>query len=679
MSTPITISKKYKKAQKASILWICIFFFTMLISCLFSILLLAASGYGAFKIISIRINWLTIFGAIGLVITGLLIVFVNWKFILSFFRKYDEVGIEITAEQEPELFQLIEETVNAVGTKFPKKVFLIQDINASVYYSNNIQSLFLPTPKNLNIGVGLLHTTTVNELKGILAHEFGHFAQKSMTIGSYASHINRSIYQVLYNQDAVTSIIADIANWNALVAFICKGAIYYTQFLSFLLKKIYHHLEIQNFALSREMEFNADEIAVSVVGYETYERPLHRLDFYVDCMDRTKNVFANHIESNIYTTNIYQNFNQVAEQRIKDNNYETYKGLANLSVNFDSIHQIRLEYEDIWSSHPEIKDRLLNVKRLAIDSKEDQTKKATGIIHHLTKYEEYLTEEMFIHSEIIRKNKISNDEFFQYYLTDEQYYSYPKAYHNFFNEATFDFKQILNCSKQLDSSLKFEDIFNTQNFEPLYKQNRVGKEINLLHYLIEQKEFKQVKFNDHIFNLKNEADQLLEMLTTEAESYHIDVNTIYEQVASYFKSKLEDNNLEQVQHIIKLEEQLHANTIFIDEFRESLNWLFVQTPEAVIKNNLKDLHERNAILKTRLKDLISFDKIIAYYTQDSIDRLQSFINLDQLFYVEQYNDIELNDLFNAMQMLEGISNAILFDAKNQFLRNLIPESQEELV
>lgn len=677
MTTPITISKKYKKAQKDSIIWISTFFITMLLSCFISILLLGASGYGAYKLITFKINWLTIFGSIGLVIMGLLIVYVNCKFVLSFFIKYDEIGLQITANDEPELFQLIEETVNEVGTKFPKKVFLIPEINASVYYSNHTQSLFLPTSKNLNIGVGLLHTMTVNELKGILAHEFGHFSQKSMTIGSYVANINRSIYHVLYNQDAVTSIIADIANWNAYVALVCKGAIFYTQGLSFILKKIYHQLEIQNLALSREMEFNADEVAVSVVGYETYERPLYRLDFYEECLNQAKNVYSNHIEDLIYTKNIYRNFNQVVNQRLKDNNFNTYKGLADLRLNENSIHQLRIEYEDLWSSHPEVKERLENVKRLGIESKEDLTEKATTILHHLTHYEEYLTEEMFIHSTIIRKNEITDEEFLRLYFIDEKDYSYAKEYLDFFNQSSFDFKDILNDHVSKYSNLTFQDVFNEQHLEPIFKQNRVYKELNLLHYLKSQKEYKQVKFKEQIYTLKKEADQLLEILEAEAKSYQNEVDKVNEQVATFFKSNLNNYQLEEVQKIVMLEEQLNANALFTEEFRESINWLFVQTHDAVIKENLKDLHRRNDELKARLKELISTNKLITFYTQENIDRLNSFINLDQLFYVEQYNDNELNDLFHALEMLEGISYALLFNAKNQFLRHFIPNYQEE--
>ena len=37
--------------------------------------------------------------------------------------------------------------------------------------------MFLPVKKNLTMGLGLINSTTVSELKSILAHEFGHFSK----------------------------------------------------------------------------------------------------------------------------------------------------------------------------------------------------------------------------------------------------------------------------------------------------------------------------------------------------------------------------------------------------------------------------------------------------------------------------------------------------------------------
>jgi Zn-dependent protease with chaperone function len=58
--------------------------------------------------------------------------------------------------------------------------------------------MFLPIKKNLQIGIGLMNSLTQDELKAVLAHEFGHFSQKSMKIGSYVYYANQVIHNLYF-------------------------------------------------------------------------------------------------------------------------------------------------------------------------------------------------------------------------------------------------------------------------------------------------------------------------------------------------------------------------------------------------------------------------------------------------------------------------------------------------
>jgi Zn-dependent protease with chaperone function len=47
--------------------------------------------------------------------------------------------------------------------------------------------------KNLQIGIGLVNSVTVSEFKAVLAHEFGHFSQRSMKVAAIASSLSRRL------------------------------------------------------------------------------------------------------------------------------------------------------------------------------------------------------------------------------------------------------------------------------------------------------------------------------------------------------------------------------------------------------------------------------------------------------------------------------------------------------
>ena len=78
------------------------------------------------------------------------------------------------------------------------KVFLSTEINACVFFNTTFWSMFFPVRKNLVLGAGLFATTSTEEIKGILAHEFGHFSQESMKIGSvvYTANIVLGIWSM---------------------------------------------------------------------------------------------------------------------------------------------------------------------------------------------------------------------------------------------------------------------------------------------------------------------------------------------------------------------------------------------------------------------------------------------------------------------------------------------------
>ena len=60
---------------------------------------------------------------------------------------------------------------------------------------------FFPIKKNLEIGLGLSDGTSVEEVKSIIAHEFGHFSQNSMKVGSTVYVTNTVLHDLIYAED----------------------------------------------------------------------------------------------------------------------------------------------------------------------------------------------------------------------------------------------------------------------------------------------------------------------------------------------------------------------------------------------------------------------------------------------------------------------------------------------
>src|SRR4029453_8725249 len=89
-------------------------------------------------------------------------------------------NIEITEKKQPRLFAFINRLADEAGAPRAHRVFLSPRVNAAVFYDLSVLNLFFPSRKNLEIGLGLVNAVSLGELKAVLAHEFGHFGQRSM-------------------------------------------------------------------------------------------------------------------------------------------------------------------------------------------------------------------------------------------------------------------------------------------------------------------------------------------------------------------------------------------------------------------------------------------------------------------------------------------------------------------
>lgn len=202
----VEISPEFKRQANKTLLSIVAFGLIYLLLVLFTIALCSAIIFVVYVLISEFPHFILLFLAISLIVSSLFVFVFLIKFIFSFERMNTSHLLEVDKDAEPKLFALIEEIVQEVETQLPKKVYLSSEVNASVFYNSSFWSMFFPVRKNLIIGMGLINSVSYQELKGILAHEFGHFSQRSMRVGSYVYHANHAIYNMLYNNESLNKL-----------------------------------------------------------------------------------------------------------------------------------------------------------------------------------------------------------------------------------------------------------------------------------------------------------------------------------------------------------------------------------------------------------------------------------------------------------------------------------------
>jgi Zn-dependent protease with chaperone function len=194
--------------------------------------------------------------------------------------------VEITEHDQPNFFAFLRQLCRDTGAPMPRRVFLVMEVNAAVTYNHSPFALLLPTSKNLLVGLGLVNRLNVAEFKAVLAHEFGHFGQSSMKLGAYVYQANQIIADMVYGRDFFDDLLDRMRAADGRLDLFVKVFTGIIWGLRKALEGLFHAINFANSSLSRQMEFNADLVAVRVAGSDAIVHALARLDFANETLDQ---------------------------------------------------------------------------------------------------------------------------------------------------------------------------------------------------------------------------------------------------------------------------------------------------------------------------------------------------------------------------------------------------------
>ncbi len=319
-----------------------------------------------------NVNKLTILGKIGAIAGSAMLFVFTLKFILKLKNHKPENRIKLVKGDHENLFAFVDRICAETGAPRPKAIYVDPDVNAYVAYSNSWLSLFLPVRKELTIGLGLVSCLNLSEFKAVIAHEFGHFAQRSMKIGSYIMSANTIIHDMIFQRDKWDEMLAQWRGSDIRISFAAWLITPVVWVIRQLLNLFYQFLNIMYASLSREMEFNADKVAVSITGSEGIISALWKLDNGFTHWNNTINHAYVAGQKSVYTKNIYKAYDHAlyrnsAEQReLKNRLPEDIRGGRRY---FSTNAQAKV---GMYASHPPNNLREENAKIPFIHCVEDE-------------------------------------------------------------------------------------------------------------------------------------------------------------------------------------------------------------------------------------------------------------------------------------------------------------------
>lgn len=668
------------KKQVLSVLGAIVLFFAV-----YLLLLLLATGLavgcmiGGVAIITGLTSFLGLLLGAGLIGTGLLVLFFLIKFIFSV-SKFDRSGsIEITEQEQPALFAFIRRLAKETGTQFPKRIYVSADVNACVFYDSSFWSMFFPVRKNLQIGLGLVNTINLGEFKAVVAHEFGHFSQSSMKLGSFVYQVNRIIHNMLFDNQSYAAVLNTWANLSGVFQVFARITVGILNGIQWILRNMYGLINKKYMGLSREMEFHADAVAASVSGGNNLATALRRVEIsqiaFQVMIDKYNELWKEKKRSG----NAYPDQLNVLKKLAKDWDMKMEGSLPVIQQNnYTATSFSRINFKDQWASHPATEDRIAHLESLHTNATTDLRSPWT-LFSHQEKMQAELTSKLY---ETVKEEQaaslIDSSSFEQFLNESLKQYELPREYNGFYDGRKYHIPDMQEWDQLLsaDNGITWTQLFTKENGHLNNQQEGIRNDMATLDAIsngqIDTKtfDFDGIKYGrEDIPKIKEQLEQSgkaigekQQMLDRLAMAYFLrkaraisaeEEAFIRNSYAAYQQLSLENEALLTLFNNIftNLQPIYAGQTIPIENIRQMIHTLKTDH-EPALKKAMNDWMEKGALGSTQLLR----------------EKMQKFIQADYAYFSgTAFFEAELAELYELSGALLSAAHAFTFGR----LKNLL--------
>ncbi len=672
----VQVSADFRRKTTSAIIAIALFIIVYILLFLSAIALTMACIAAGLWIISIKPMFFTVMIGIGLASLGVLISYFLIKFL---FKKHitDRSDLtEITRKDEPQLFQMIDEIVREAGTDFPKKVYLAYDVNASVFYDSSFWSMFLPIKKNLIIGIGLVNACTKQELKAILAHEFGHFSQRSMKVGSYVYNVNQIIFNLVDEDETYQNTVQGWANASGFFALFAELAIKITQAIQWILRRMYSFVNIRHMALSREMEFHADEVSANIAGSVALEESLLRLDLAESSYSSVIDFYNSKFEESKISKNIYKEQNFVMDFLAKESELEVTYDLPVVKISEAGLfNKSKLVVENQWASHPSTEDRVAKLRQLNI-IKDSDNSSARNLFSNIDATEEKLTSKIF--SNVEYKQLKSELDLYTFQNEFEKNYNkdtFDKIFNNYYDNKN-PYPSDLNAEVPSQTFISFEELFSKDKVESVYTLIALENDKNTISSIADGSfAIKTFDYDGRKFKAK-EAKNLIPKLDEQIKNLKKEITqndtNIYHYFVNLAKNKNQEFELTSLfSSFYTYDKNFDEKFALFAELSKSLDFVSTTTPFERITKNFIKLKPLETKLKQELKEIITNPLLNEEISEQNRKDLEYYINNDLIYFNQkEYFESNLQQLFFAVNSYHFYLGRQFFLIKKELLQKM---------
>lgn len=671
-------SSEFQKMAMRALASIVLFVFTYILLVIFAIGLTVLCGYLGSLLIGAYSSWLTGLLGLSLVSTGIIVLIFVIKFIFKRSEHVKPLLVEIKAENEPELFVMIKEIVAELKTDLPKKVYLSPEVNAGVFYDSLFLSMFFPVRMNLQIGMGILNTHSREELKAVLAHEFGHFSQRSMRIGSYVHGANKVLHNLLYDNE---NFNRTIENWGdgfsyfKIPGLLASGII---KVIQSILKQVYQQMNANYYALSREMEFHADAVAASLTGPSALIRSFLRMELAETSLSIVHSYHENKVTEGLMPLNIYPQHYFVMNHLALQRKIPIKNGLP--EINPDQTWKLRrskLAFTDKWASHPSTEERIARIGTFSTSNTIDLEEPAIQLLVQREKLEEMLTSKIYDHHFIdTAAPLISNfEQFRQDFMDQSSEIFFDERYHEYYDERLpyYKFDQEL-FDESANLNLSHQELFNDEGLSDIFELDLLESDLNFLNDVdLQHQEIKDFSYDGTSYQ-HTDCVYVIRILEKQKEELKAKVDKRALLIFNYFKGLAQqagktDEWTEKYKLFMEVAELTFSfQDVYVDICTSS-SFMNVQTSFTEIQEKMVTFKATEGVFKPQIKLILESPAHRANMSEEQLKMFEKYLLTDSVYFENNaYLNDELTDFSDVLTAFQSIYYITCYNCKKDLLQ-----------
>ncbi len=667
-------SSDFKKESKRVLFLIILFILVYLLMVVFGFGMLVSFCYLAFVLISADINFLTIMIGASLGLVGLMVFYFLIKFLFSS-HKVDRTHLyEVKRKDEPQLFEFIDKVNEETNSPKPKKIYLSNEVNAFVFYDSSFWSMFVPSKKNLNIGLGLINSVNISEFKAILAHEFGHFSQDSMRLGSYVYNVNKIIHDMLFDNHSFDQSVNAIAQSNFYFGLSAIIAIKIIHFIQWILKSLYAVINKGYMGLSRQMEYHADAISAYVSGSNHIVTSLQRIELSGLSFNQLLNIYNSWLPKNLKSDNLYKDHITVLKHFAKEHEYGFVNGLIEADEHkFKNLNQSKIKIDDQWASHPTFEERAESVRGLNIET-ESLADSPWDLFIDANATQKDFTNKLYNHIQFTAEPTTLNaEEFENKYYSEFDENSFPKEYHKFY-DTQFPVDINMDELPEMQEELMFNDLFNKEKISNLTKITFLNTDKEIIQQIengivdVATFDYDGRKYN------KKEAAKVLVVVNNEIFSKEKEIKEQNKKVIQFFKEKAKSHNKYEEYKNIYRSTVIQIAEVEKDmekywEIRNEVEPIFVQEiPFLEAEKMNRKVKNVETSIKEKIRTILNEDNKTYEVSEEERELLNKYLSEELDYYKnESFQEPNIELLINTMETFMLKINVHNFNVKKEFL------------